>query len=164
MVVLDTSTLILLAKIDLLPILVKKTKVKIPPEVQMEAVADPRHYDAKIIEGIIRAGKIEISERLSSEKRKKIEEDFGIDLGEAAALLLAKQENAALGTDDGRAIKAAKIMGISFFTAIHVLTQLFENKRIEKKAALVKLDRLSKIGRYNVQIMEDARERIQRGR
>ena len=136
----------------------------IPPEVQIESVADPRHYDAKIIEGLIRTKKIRISERVSLERRKKIEQDFGIEPGESAALFLAKEEKAVLGTDDGRAIKAAKIMGVPFFTAIHVLVQLCEKKRMEKKAALVKLDRLQKVGRYSIQIIEDARERIQKGR
>ena len=156
--------MILLAKIDLLPVLVKKTRVLIPPEVQIEAIADPRHYDAKIIEGLILSKKIRVSESLSSEKRKMVEKDFGIDSGEAAALLLAKQENGPIGTDDGRAIKAAKIMSIPFFTAIHVLIELCDRRRIKKKEALIKLDRLQIVGRYNIQIIEDARNRIQRGR
>ncbi len=51
-------------------------------------------------------------------------------------------------------------MGVSFFTAIHVLLELYEKGRMNKKTALAKLDVLEKIGRYNAQILSDARERI----
>ena len=69
-------------------------------------------------------------------------------------------KKSSLGTDDGVAIKAAKIVGVPFFTAIHVLLELHEKGRMNGKAALVKLDMLQKVGRYSVQILQDARKRI----
>jgi hypothetical protein len=73
---------------------------------------------------------------------------------------LAKESDQPLGTDDGPAIKAAKIMRVPFFTAMHVILELHEKGRINRKAALAKLDTLQKIGRYSAQILEDARKRI----
>lgn len=160
MIVLDASTLILLAKSDLLPLLAEKTQIKIPPEVQQEALARRELYDARMIEGMLRTGKIQISKSPWPERRKQIQVDFGLEAGEAAALLLAKENNQPLGTDDGPAIRAAKIMGIPFFTAIHVLLELYEKGRMDEKVALVKLDVLQKVGRYSVQILADARKRI----
>jgi len=160
MIVLDASTLILLAKSDLLPLLAEKTQIEIPPEVQQEATARRELYDARMIEGMLRTGKIQVSKSVRLERRRKIQVDFGLEAGEAAALLLAKENDQPLGTDDGPAIKAAKIMGIPFFTAIHVLLELHEKGRMDDKAALVKLDILQKAGRYRIQILEDARKRI----
>lgn len=160
MIVLDASTLILLAKSDLLPLLAEKTPIEIPPEVQQEALARRELYDARMIEGMLRSGKIQVSKSVRPERRRQIQADFGLEAGEAAALLLAKENDQVLGTDDGPAIKAAKIMGIPFFTAIHVLLELHGKGRMDEKTALVKLDILQKVGRYSIQILEDARKRI----
>ncbi|MBI3061743.1 MAG: hypothetical protein HYY83_07190, partial [Deltaproteobacteria bacterium] len=126
MIVLDASTLSLLAKSDLLPLLAEKTPIEIPPEVEQEALARRELYDARMIEGMLRDGKIQVSKSARPEQRRQIQADFGLEAGEAAALLLAKENDQPLGTDDGPAIKAAKIMGIPFFTAIHVLLELHE--------------------------------------
>lgn len=160
MVVLDASTLILLAKSDLLPLLAENTQIEIPPEVQQEALARRELYDARMIEGMLDAGKIQVSKSGRPERRRQIQADFGLEAGEASALLLAKEKDQPLGTDDGPAIKAAKIMGIPFFTAIHVLVELHKKGRMDEKTALGKLDTLQKVGRYSVQILEDARKRI----
>lgn len=160
MVILDASTLILLAKSDLLALLVEKTRIVIPPEVQREAVAHKDLYDARMIEELLRRGHIQVANFSRPVQRKQIQVDFGLEAGEAAALLLAKEKDEPLGTDDGPAIKAAKIMGVPFFTAVHVLLELYEKRRINQEAALAKLERLQKVGRYSTQILEDARKRI----
>jgi len=159
-VILDASTLILLAKSDLLALLVEKTRIVIPPEVQREAVARKDLYDARMIEELLRRGNIQVANFSRPVQRKQIQVDFGLEAGEAAALLLAKEKDEPLGTDDGPAIKAAKIMGVPFFTAVHVLLELYEKRRINQQAALAKLERLQKVGRYSAQILEDARKRI----
>jgi predicted nucleic acid-binding protein len=160
MPVLDASTLILLAKSDLLLLLAENTQINIPEEVQQEALARRGSYDALMIEEMIRSGKILVSKSVGTDRRKRVQADFGLEAGEAAALVLAKESDQALGTDDGPAIKAAKIMRIPFFTAVHVLLELHEKGRINGKAALAKLDTLQKVGRYSAQILEDARKRI----
>lgn len=160
MVVLDASTLILLAKSDLLLLLTAKTQIEIPEEVRREALVRKELYDARMIEEMVRTGKIQVSKLPRPSRRRQVQVDFRLEAGEAAALLLAKENSKPVGTDDGPAIKAAKIMGVPFFTAIHVLLELYEKGRINKKTALAKLDVLEKIGRYNAQILADAHERI----
>ncbi|MBI4524636.1 MAG: hypothetical protein HY695_12580 [Deltaproteobacteria bacterium] len=162
MIVLDTSTLILLAKSDLLNLLAERTPIEIPQEVQREALARRELYDAKMIEGMLRGGRIRISKYRRPDRSKQIQVDFGLEAGEAAALLLAKEAQLPLGTDDGPAIKAAKIIGVPFFTAIHVLLVLHERGRISTDVALAKLEILQKVGRYNVEILEDARRKIEK--
>ena len=77
---------------------------------------------------------------------------------------MARENQLPLGTDDGPAIKTAKILGVPFFTAIHVLLDLHEKEQISTDVALAKLDVLQHVGRYGVQILEDARRRIKRAR
>lgn len=162
MIVLDASTLILLAKCDLLPLLAESTTLAMPPEVEREAMAKPGLYDAQVIEAILRAGRLQVLKLAHPERRKQVQEDFGLEAGEAEALLLAKEAQAPVGTDDWPAIKAAKIMAIPFMTAIHVLVELNHKGRLSREASLSRLDRLEKVGRYNVRILEDARGRIQK--
>ncbi|MBI4179574.1 hypothetical protein HY522_09160 [bacterium] len=162
--VLDASTLILLAKTDLLQVLLEKTGILIPAEVRSEATAGQESVDAKLITKLIQDGKIRVLDVSRSGHRRQIESDFGLDPGEAAALELAKEKAVPVGTDDGPAIKAAKIVGVPFFTAIHVLIALCEKGRIRRNEALAKLDKLEKIGRYSVRILEDAREKLRKAR
>lgn len=163
-VVLDASTMILLARIDLLPVMTEGTGVLIPVEVEREVMARPQSYDATLISFMISNGKIKVTGEAGPGRLKQIESDFGLDAGEAAALALAKERKIPLGTDDGPAIKASKIMEVPFFTAIHVLLELYAKGRIARDEAPAKLDMLEKIARYSVQILEDARKQIKEKR
>ncbi len=88
-------------------------------------------------------------------------EDFAIAEGEASVLLLDHQREAILATDDGQAIKACKVLGVKFVTAIHFLLSVYYKKKISREFALVKLERLKNLGRYNVRIISDAINRIE---
>ncbi len=161
MPVLDASTLILLAKSDLLMFLADRTEIRIPREVEGEVLAREELYDARMIKEMLSSGKIKVAKSVRLARRRQVQLDFGLEAGEAAALILAKETSQALGTDDGPAIKAAKIIGVPFFTAVHVLLELYQKDRITREVALAKLDTLQKVGRYNAQILEDARKRIE---
>jgi predicted nucleic acid-binding protein len=162
MVVLDTSTLILLAKTDLLPRLIERTHVAIPQEVQREALAKEELYDAKVIAQALASGAMRRLATTPLKRRQQLEADFALGPGEAAAVLWAKIRGAPVGTDDGPAIKAAKILGVPFFTAIHVLTALYEKGRLDRAMALAQLEQLQQVGRYSVSIVEDARTSIRK--
>lgn len=164
MIVVDTSTLILLAKTDLLPLLAEKTRLLIPEQVRREALAKPKLYDARVIADMLRTGTIQLVKDPNVKRCRRIQEDFALEAGEAAALLVAREKRLPLGADDGPTIKAAKLLGVPFVTAIHVLVELREKGRIDTDTALAKLERLQQVGRYSVQILEDARKRIQRRR
>ncbi|MBI4386040.1 MAG: hypothetical protein HY551_01530, partial [Elusimicrobia bacterium] len=146
MVVLDTSTLILLAKCDLLPLLAEKTPLVMPREVEREALVKSELYDAKVIASMIKDKQIQVLQLAHARHRNQVQEDFGIGAGEAEALLLAKEHGVPLGTDDWPAIKAAKIMGIPFLTAMNILVELCQKNRLGAETALSKLDKLESIG------------------
>ena len=160
--VLDASTLILLAKTELLPILLGEGKAVITPEVRDEATVREDLFDAKIVAQLVTQGKLDIC---SAEGKiaHRLVLDFRLGLGEASSIALAKELKAVLGTDDGVAIKACKILGIPFVTAIHFLIQIYERKELDCSLALVKLEKLQQFGRYNARILEEAIRYIEGG-
>jgi len=82
--------------------------------------------------------------------------DFPLGRGEAATFLIARDKGNVLATDDGLAIKVCKIFSVGFVTAIHFLI----DAHLDSSLALAKLELLKKYGRYSVQIIKDAEERI----
>ncbi|MBI4669850.1 MAG: hypothetical protein HY747_11855 [Elusimicrobia bacterium] len=160
MIVLDASTLILLAKTDLLVLLAEKTKILITEEVRRESQVKPDLYDAQIIRRMVEEDRIKVIPGTKESQTKPLEKELRLDKGGASSLLLARDQGYILGTDDGPAIKAAKILGVEFFTAIHVLVELSRKGRLQEPVALAKLEQLELLGRYNPQILRDARERI----
>jgi predicted nucleic acid-binding protein len=160
---LDASTLILLAKTDILPIVTDNVQVVIPEIVQKEAMAKPESYDAQVIERLIKDGRIKVWLETVSGSIKGLQKQFRLDEGEAASLLLAKEQRWCFGTDDGRAIRAAKILEVPFTTALQILAVLHTEGQIHTESALAKLDILEKLGRYHVQLLEDIRARIKKG-
>lgn len=161
MIVFDASTLILLAKIEILKTVACAQEITISKKVEAEATCRPELLDAKIIIELIKAGKISIIKVKNPALLKRLQRDFALAQGEASALLLAQQKQAILATDDGQTIKACKVLGVKFVTTIHFLLSLYYKKDIGKKMALAKLERLKNLGRYNVRIISDALNRIE---
>jgi len=131
-VVFDASTLILLAKVDLLQIMARKVEIHIPRIIENEALAKPDLYDAQLIARMIKEGAIRVSDAVASVGVKTIQKQFRLAEGEAAALWMAKDKKCVLGIDDGPGIRAAKIMGVPFVTAVQVLVGLSEQGHLDK--------------------------------
>lgn len=161
MIIFDASTLILLAKIDILKIITQAQKILVSKEVEMEATCRPEFLDAKIISELIKTGKIRVMKSKNHVLLKRLQEDFAIAEGEASVLLLARRRQAVLATDDGQTIKACKVLGVKFVTAIHFLLMAYYKKKINRELALVKLERLKNLGRYSSMIISDAINKIE---
>ncbi|MGQ3683730.1 MAG: hypothetical protein ACUBOA_01725 [Candidatus Loosdrechtia sp.] len=162
MLVFDSSTLILLAKTDLLELFVLdfRGKVLIPQKVKAE-ICREKNEETPLIVKLIKDKRIEILEAKNSSQIKKLMDDFNIDAGEAEALSLAVQEGASVvATDDRNAIRACKILKLDFITAIAVLIRAFEKNFIDSDEAIVKLQKLKSIGRYSKTIIDDATKKI----
>lgn len=161
MLVFDSSTLILLAKTELLDVLLENYRkgVAIPEEVEKESIVKGT-FDALLIRKRIDEGKIQVK-KARDKKTGKFMEDFNIDLEEAEAIMLALQENAILGTDDKNAINACRLLKIPFTTAIDILIRTKEKEFITKEQARKKLEILSLYGRYKKEIIEDAKRRLE---
>lgn len=160
--VFDASTLILLAKIELLREITEEVKVIIPEKVKGECLLK-EGMDAILISTLIKEKKIEVKKTGDPEAIKKIQRDFKIGAGEAEALWLARRLKCPIAVDDGPTIKACKVFGQGFATAIHFLLNLTSSNRLELPVAMAKLEKLSIYGRYNRKIIEDATKRLQGG-
>jgi predicted nucleic acid-binding protein len=165
MLVFDSSTLILLAKADLLDLFVEDFggRLAIPPNVRSEVLMGGKAETAQI-SNIISAEKIKVLKVKDQKLVEKFMDDFNLGRGEAEALALAFQEGAELvATDDKNAIRAAKMLKIDFVTAIAFAVRAFEKQLIEADEAKLKIEKLKSVGRYGKQIIEDALVRIEKG-
>jgi predicted nucleic acid-binding protein len=165
MVVFDASTLILLARIDLLDLFLSGLggKALVPERVRAEATAEGKD-ESETIRKRIEDKTITVSKVKNAHLAKKLMQDFNIDAGEAEALTLAMEKKAdAVATDDRNAIRACKILKLDFITAVAVLVRAVEKGLLEKDEGIIKLHRLQSIGRYSRAIIEDAERRIQGG-
>ena len=161
-IVFDASTLILLAKIELLREVIEEVKIVIPEKVKVECLLK-EGIDALLISTLIGEKKIEVKKVGNAEVIKKIQRDFKIEGGEAEALWLARRLKCPIAVDDGPTIKACKVIGQRFTTAIHFLLDLVSQDRLELPMAMAKLEKLSHYGRYNREIIEDATKHLKGG-
>jgi len=160
--VIDTSTLLLLAKASLLEQALDRFPVTLPEEVRIEALAKPSLPDAMLIARLIKTGRLKPSPAISPSETRAIAEDFNLGSGESAALAVALKTGAIVGTDDGACIRAAKVLGVEFITALHVLIQLYREGEIDKDMADAKLALLARFGRYSESILADCRAKLRR--
>ena len=158
-IVFDSSSLILLAKVDILRIVADNYRVSIPDLVRNECTIK-NSFDAGLISAVINNGIIKVIKIEKQHSLNTLCKDFKIHRGEAEALALALQKKCPLAVDDLPTIKACKILNHKFITAIHFLINLADSGKIDRKSALVKLEKLSYFGRYNNRIIADAVKRI----
>lgn len=162
LVAMDASTLILLAKIELLPALLERMEVAITTHVKKEATRKKELFDAQMIARLIANRRIGVH-RINLGFARHLMNDFRLDEGEASSLALAQARHAVLGTDDGPTIKACKVLGVPFVTAIHLLVEAYRQRLMDSSIAMVKLEKLQRFGRYDPRILEDALKQIQGG-
>jgi len=164
MIVFDASTLILLAKAELLESFLSNFKgvAVIPGEVEKECCASRKTLDAVMIQAFLEQSRIKVTLVRNRRLVDKFEADFGLGKGEAEAIALALQEGAQLlGVDDKNAIDACKLVGIPFTTAIGILTRAREKGLLGTSEAVAKLSLLAQHGRYKNSIIQEARRKLE---
>ena len=160
--VFDASTLILLAKAEILALVLKEKKGVVTPEVWRE-IQRGKGPDVRPLTYFQELGEIRIMDAGRPGMLQKLKKDFNLAGGEASSLVLAKEKNATLATDDRLAIRACKVLGIPFATAIHFLIWLRRKDKISVNNALTTLEKLTQFGRYQETIVNDAREKLKGG-
>ena len=163
-IVFDASTLILLAKVDLLGHVMRLWPIVATDTAALEATRRKELTDAQWIARAITSGEIRVEPVPLDRMVRRLEADFGIASGEASSLALAHRRKRILATDDGRTIKACKVLRVPFATAIHFLIDGRERRILSQPIALAKLERFSQIGWYGAEILEDARRRLGGGK
>jgi predicted nucleic acid-binding protein len=164
MVIFDSSTLILIAKIELLDPLLAclGSPVAIPTEVERECCGVKKSLDALMIQKALDESRLQVLPFKNHKIIARLQADFSLGRGEAEALALALKEKAqGLGIDDKNAINAAKLLGIPFTTAVGILVRSCEKGLLNHSEAPAKLTALARHGRYKNSIVEDARQKIE---
>lgn len=155
--VLDASTAILLAKIDLLREVTSRGAVVMAATAVDEALARDSH-DARMIRGLL--DERNIGRVAAPAGAAALMKDFRIDRGEAETIAVARGTGAICATDDGPAIRCCRALGISFTSAIGLLATMAEAEIVERTLALELLAKLQRFGRYDARILEDVARRI----
>lgn len=164
MIIFDASTLILIAKTELLDLFLAHVSapVSIPGEVERECCASQKTLDAAIIQRALDQSRIKVVTVKNRRLIAKLQADFSLGRGEAEAIALALLEKAQLlGIDDKNGINACRLLGVTFTTAVGILIRSREKGLLEAPDALTKLALLAKHGRYKKSIVEDARRRLE---
>ena len=164
MMIFDSSTFILVAKVELLDLFLASMplEVAIPEEVERECCGVKKTLDALIIQKALDESRIKVMAVSNKKLIAKLHADFNLGAGEAAAIALAlKEQERLLGVDDKNAINACKLLGIGFTTALGILLRSREKELIDRGDALSKLAALARYGRYKNTIVEDARLKLE---
>lgn len=86
---------------------------------------------------------MKFTSRLSTRALPNLETDFKLGTGEAVCILLGLEHHWIVVTEDIRAIKTCKVLGIPFTSALNLLIHYYEKKLLTKEMALAKEDYLS---------------------
>lgn len=163
MLVFDSSTLIILAKADLLGIFLADFagKVNIPNEVARECCEYKKTLDAARIQKAVEEKRIEVLAVRNRSLVSKLQLDFSLGRGEAEAIVLALSGKAGLiGIDDRHGINACRLLGTPFATALNILVRMKAKGLLETDEAIAKLEMLDRFGRYKSSMIEHARREL----
>jgi predicted nucleic acid-binding protein len=164
MMIFDASTLILLAKVELLDLFLDGMSVKgaIHTEVARECCRGKKTLDSLLIQRVIDEARITVFEVKDRKLVMKLEFDFGLGRGESEAIALAVTRKARLlGIDDKNGINACKFLGVPFTTAINILVGCRESELLSHPEACLRVELLSKYGRYGKTILDDVKARLE---
>jgi len=148
----DASSLILLCKAGVLAPLVQIRSVLVPRAVYDEVCGGTqlqRFEDARRISELFDSGIL-----TTVEVNHMVRLPLSLDVGESEAVSLYYQEHAnAMLTDDGRAIRVCRLLGIPFLPSPKVVVELHRLGVVSLDDGRVALERLSLHGRYGADII-----------
>ena len=149
MLVSNSSTIILIGKITILPKFLNTVKNIAITDIVYEEILKKDSFENLIIKKEIEKSRIKVKP-IKNEQYLDIIKQFKIDEGEASAFALCTNKNYdGILTDDKELIKLCKIEGIKFISAMAIVVMLFRRKVINKSEALEKIENLHGYGRYS---------------
>jgi predicted nucleic acid-binding protein len=162
--VFDASTLILLAKVELLDIFLDDFQGSplLPAAVQAESTGEPRRPDGLLIWQRIQEGRLTVQEIQQPGVLSRLLQDFRLGLGEAEAIVLALEigESAVVATDDRNAIRACKVLRIGFVTSLGILARAVERGLVTGEEGARFLEKLRAYGRFRNEVIEEVSRQI----
>jgi predicted nucleic acid-binding protein len=160
MLISNSSTLILLAKTNLLQKFLDNFKVTISDKVFGEITQNKELFDAKLIQKEVNIERVKVK-KVESKKLKNVLEQFKLHEGEASAYVLFKGERGrAILTDDKELIKLCQIERVPFICALAIVVRMFEKGLLTKEEAKEKLDKINDYGRYSKDVYEYFKSKV----
>ncbi len=159
----DASTLVLLAKLDLLGPLAEEVRIMIPETVKVEATRKRELWDAKLIHRLVNEKKIHVVREEQKALAETIGKDFALGKGEASAVILAKTGGLLLGVDDKQGIRACKVLGVQFTTTLAVIMRFYEKGILNADQTIAKIEKLRTYGWYQAGLLEKVLKEIKGG-
>ncbi len=163
----DSSSIILLAKADILRQVCSIAAVVIVAQVEAEVMAGIRSgkNDAIFARELVREGKIKIVEvgSVSAEEVSLhgLMLDFRLGVGEAATIMLALSEKMPLVTDDNSARKVGKFFGLEVLSSLDFPVILCLKDVISYDKARICLGVLRKEGWFDESVLLSAFEALE---
>ena len=161
MLVSNTSTLVLLAKVQCLEAFIGIGHIiEIPSQVKQESLFDEGSYYARLIQKLIAERKIKVT-NTDEKATANVMSQFRLHKGEAAAYVLFNgKKHGAILTDDWELIKLCRLNGVPFICAMAIVIILNQNGTLTKKEAVEKLNDLFEIGRYSEKLYEHFKSKV----
>lgn len=166
MLVFDASTLILLAKVELLDLFLDDFQGAslLPRAVEAECVGGQPRLDGLLIQQRIQEGRLAVVEVRQPQVVARLVHDFRLGSGEAEALALALEKGeaaAVVATDDRNAIRACKVLRLGFVTSLGVLVRSVEKDLLTAEDGKRLLRDLDSYGRFRPTLIEEVLQQIE---
>jgi len=166
MIIIDASSIILLAKASILETVTGIDKVLISDGVYKEVSRgkETGKPDSLLLERLLQEGKINLktADKSSVDSLKK---SFGIFAGENETISIAQETGARFVLiDDRKGINVCKALNLPFMTAIDVNIDLYENKLITFQKALDSFEKIKKFGWIGQDILDSREKRLKERR
>ncbi|MEI8364384.1 MAG: hypothetical protein WCF78_02920 [archaeon] len=157
----DASSLILLAKANILDDLLELTDIIVPTIVYDEIMKgkEKNKQDAYYIEQLINLNKIKIEDPQDINV-SQIKFLYSLDAGELYAITLAKEKSIDLLIDDRDGIIVCHKLNVRIHTALMILEELIIGKFISIDKARFALALLIENGRYTSEDIKNINERV----
>jgi predicted nucleic acid-binding protein len=154
--VLDSSAIILLSKCGLLETTCVSFELVVPETVVQETASKElagKYADAAFIRDLLDRGHLRIEKPTAAETRIPI----ALHRGEKDALLLTLSlPDSVIATDDGKAIRAARLLKIPFVITPRIVVALFRMGKVSTDTARTAIQKLGIVGRYSPDIIAEA--------
>lgn len=159
----DASSIILLAKANMLAKVSHIIKLETTPEVKAEVMKglEKGKKEALYLKELARKGDIKIS-KAESKLIGRFVKDFNLGLGEASLLALATKNNLPVITDDNKARKVGKILGLKVLSSLNFPILLYKNKIIDYESAVLALRTLKRVGWFSEEVIIEAFNELKR--
>ncbi len=160
-IITDATSLILLAKVDLLEIFVDRNDVIVPRLAYEEVIKgkDKGREDSMLLERLVAEKKLLIVSPNKAMKNK-IEKLFNLRGGELEVVTLAFGKKHTILTDDKKCLNAAKAMKIDFITSLDMVVAMYRKGAIGKETARECVNGLEEYGWYTKDLIKSYQEMI----